>query len=171
MDIITIEFEKINVAALEVLESHGKLVSPSAKIISTIQDKGVQKQFYCDNEIPTSKFVTIQNKEELFSLLENGTIEFPFVQKTRKDGYDGYGVKICKSEDTEFFDAPSIIEELVDIKKEVAIIICRSKSGEIAIYEPVEMIFNSEANLLDYQISPALLIFYLFEDVLNECFT
>ncbi|MBS1736937.1 MAG: ATP-grasp domain-containing protein, partial [Bacteroidetes bacterium] len=43
------------------------------------------------------------------------------------------------------------------IKKEIAIIIGVNEQGATAMYSPVEMIFNSSLNMLDYQISPARL--------------
>ena len=157
MDIITIEIEKVNVQALIDLEKIGKSVFPSSDIILTIQDKGIQKQFFEANNLPTSDFKLVTGKEELLRLIKSGDIQQPFVQKVRKNGYDGRGVKIIKSSDgpDEMIDAPSVIEKLVNVDKEIAVIICRNAKGDIAIYDPVEMVFDPKANLLVYQLSPS----------------
>jgi 5-(carboxyamino)imidazole ribonucleotide synthase len=47
------------------------------------------------------------------------------------------------------------LEKLVDIKKEIALIVAVNEAGETALYPPVEMIFNKDFNLLQYQLSPA----------------
>lgn len=157
VDILTIEFEKINVAALFDLEKEGRKVYPSPEIISMIQDKGIQKQFYKEKHIPTSNFILFKSKHEILQSLKKGQLNFPFVQKARRDGYDGQGVLVCHDDKYVdlLFDTPSVIEELVSIEKEIAVIVCRNKRGHVSIYDPVEMVFNHEANLLDYQISPA----------------
>jgi len=46
---------------------------------------------------------------------------------------------------------------MVEIKKEISVIIGINEKGNTAIYPPVEMIFNNDLNLLEYQLSPAKL--------------
>ena len=53
------------------------------------------------------------------------------------------------------FDAPAVLEKLIDIKKEISLIVAINDAGETALYPPVEMIFNKALNLLHYQLSPA----------------
>ena len=89
-DVVTIEIEKVSIKGLEKLESAGVKVIPPSKLIKTIQDKGLQKQFLIDEKIPTAPFEYCNSK-----LPEN--IKLPIVQKVRKGGYDGYGVKILKN--------------------------------------------------------------------------
>ncbi|MBY0542789.1 MAG: 5-(carboxyamino)imidazole ribonucleotide synthase [Sphingobacteriaceae bacterium] len=152
-DIITIEIEKVNIEALEQLEKEGKLVFPQARVIRLIQDKGVQKQFFKENDIPTAPFQLVNSKEDL--LATNFT--YPYILKQRKDGYDGKGVmKISNIGAIDnAFDAPSLIEELVDFEKEIAVIVARNSNGDIKTFPMVEMEFNSEANLVEFLISPS----------------
>ena len=152
-DIITIEIEKVNIEALEQLEKEGKLVFPQARVIRLIQDKGIQKQFFKENDIPTAPFQLVSNKRELV----NPNFPFPYMLKQRKDGYDGKGVmKINNIADIDnAFDSPSLIEELVDFEKEVAIIVARNSNGEMKTFPMVEMEFNAEANLVEFLISPS----------------
>ncbi len=152
-DIITIEIEKVNIEALEQLEKEGKLVFPQARVIRLIQDKGVQKQFFKENDIPTAPFQLVSNKKELI----NPNFPFPYMLKQRKDGYDGKGVmKMESAADVDAaFDSPSLIEELVDFEKEVAIIVARNSDGDMKSFPMVEMEFNAEANLVEFLISPS----------------
>jgi 5-(carboxyamino)imidazole ribonucleotide synthase len=159
VDILSIEIEKVNVKALYDLHEQGKTINPSPGIISLIQDKSLQKSFLIDNNLPTSEFVKVSDKVELMDRFNSGNIKFPFVQKLCKDGYDGRGVLICRkfADMNEAFDAPCIIENLVDIDHELAVIVCRNKFRQTAIYDVVEMVFDPNANLLDFQIAPATL--------------
>lgn len=156
-DIISIEIEAVNVDALRDLEKMGKDVFPQPEVIALIQDKGQQKQFFQDCNSPSPDFSITESLEDLKEKIENGDIQFPFVQKLRRDGYDGRGVQVIKDESdlSEAFDAPCVIEDLVEIKSEISVIVARQSDEEFAIYDPVEMLVDAEANLLDRQIAPA----------------
>lgn len=157
LDMITIEIEKVNVDALEKLENEGVLVYPQSRIIRLIQDKGLQKQFFKQNDIPTAPFQLISTKENLYE----ASIPLPYIQKLRKDGYDGKGVKKINStsEIEQAFEEPSLVEALVDFEKEIAVIVARNDKGEIATFPLVEMEFNPEANLVEFLIAPSTLPF------------
>lgn len=157
MDIITVEIESVNIEALKVLEMHGKKVFPQPYVLETIVDKGKQKDFYIDHQIPTASFIKVSSKQELIDNIHCGEVKYPFVQKLRTGGYDGRGVNVINSESDVhlLFDAPSVIEHKVDVAKEVAIIIARSSVGEVKYFPVVEMIFSPTANLVEYLESPA----------------
>lgn len=152
-DILTIEIEHVNVEALKKLEDEGIKVFPQPSIIKTIQDKGLQKVFYKENNIPTSDFYLIEGKEEILAFEE----EFPFMQKMRKGGYDGQGVTPIRSkEDLEkAFEVPSVLEKMVDFEKELSVIVSRNENGEVKSFPCVECEFNPEANLVEFLFSPA----------------
>ncbi|SFB79802.1 5-(carboxyamino)imidazole ribonucleotide synthase [Parapedobacter composti] len=153
LDMITIEIEKVNVDALEKLEEEGVVVYPQSRIIRLIQDKGLQKQFFKQNDIPTAPFQLISSKENL----RQATISLPYIQKLRKDGYDGRGVKkiISETDIDDAFEAPSLIEQWIDFDKELAVIVSRNDDGDVATFPCVEMEFNPEANLVEFLISPS----------------
>jgi 5-(carboxyamino)imidazole ribonucleotide synthase len=155
LDLITIEIEKVNVDALAQLEAEGTVVYPQSRVIRLIQDKGLQKQFFRENDIPTSPFKLISKKDDLIT----SEFPFPYFQKLRKDGYDGRGVlKINSAADLEkAFTQPSIIEELIDFEKELAVIVARNEDGEVKTFPCVEMEFNPEVNLVEFLISPSTL--------------
>ena len=154
VDVLTIEIEHVNTEALKALESLGKTVHPNPHSLALIKDKGLQKAFYFDNKIPTSKVFYFENKEKL-----KEKVFYPSVWKSRKGGYDGKGVAILNNpKDVEILpDEPCILEEMIDIEKEIAVLVCRNADGQIKAYPSVEMIFDPKANLLDYQICPALI--------------
>jgi 5-(carboxyamino)imidazole ribonucleotide synthase len=153
LDAITIEIESVNVEALEKLEGEGVKVYPKPSALKIIKNKILQKQFYKTNEIPTSEFIITQNSSDI-----NQHIDFlPAAHKIGEGGYDGKGVQLLKTKDdiTKAFDAPAILEKLVTIKKEIAVIVGVANNGENALYPSIDMVFDQRLNLLDYQISPA----------------
>jgi 5-(carboxyamino)imidazole ribonucleotide synthase len=152
-DVITIEIEKVNTQALKELQKQGKKVFPQPEVIEMIQDKGTQKEFYQHHHIPTAPFEICKNLAEV----KSKNWAFPFVQKLRKDGYDGKGVHIIRSQaDLEKgFDAPCLIERMVDFEKEISVIVARNSDGECKTFPAVEMEFHPEANLVEFQINPA----------------
>jgi 5-(carboxyamino)imidazole ribonucleotide synthase len=153
VDVLTIEIEHVNIEALEELERLGKKVFPTPHALRIIQDKGLQKQFYKTNNIPTAPFHLIDNAEDAQLFIEKG----PFMQKLRKGGYDGKGVTPLRTaaEFKSAFNAPSVLEEFVPFVKELAVIVARNESGELATFPLVEMEFNPEANLVEFIFSPA----------------
>lgn len=153
LDALTIEIEAVNEDALEKLETEGVRIYPKPAALRIIKSKILQKQFYKDNQIPSSEFIITQNKEEL----NNHTAFLPAAHKLAMGGYDGRGVELLKTKDdlAKGFDAPAVLEKLVTIKKEIAVIIAVADNGENALYPSVDMVFDNRLNLLDYQISPA----------------
>lgn len=152
-DLITIEIENVNIAALKALEKEGKKVYPQPHIIELIQDKGSQKMFYQRNNIPSPDFFLVENKSQISKYADY----FPFFQKLRTGGYDGKGVvKLVNPHHLDkAFEAPSVLERFVDFDKELAVIVARSESGEIKCFPVVECEFNPEANLVEFLFSPA----------------
>lgn len=149
-DILTIEIEHINVDALETLENKGVKVIPNSKIIKIIQQKILQKEFYAQHNIPSPDFQIIQTKSEV-------RFPLPFVQKLNVGGYDGKGVQVIRNqEDLEkIWDAPSVLEQLIDIDKELSVIIAKNDMGEIKQFPVTEMVADPKLNLLDFNICPA----------------
>ena len=157
VDVLTIEIENVNVEALKFLESNSLEVLPQSKVIEIIQDKSKQKEFYNNNQIPTSSYKIFAGKNELKESVSKGEISLPFIWKASRMGYDGYGVsKISNNKDLEKIDdCHCIVEELISIKKELSVMVASRKSGELINYPVVEMEFNSDSNQVEYILSPA----------------
>ncbi len=153
LDALTIEIEAVNIEALEKLEAEGLKIYPKPSAIRTIKSKITQKQFYQTHQIPSPDFRITQTKDDLSQHNEF----LPAVHKLAQGGYDGKGVQLLRSEKDfdKGFNEPSVLEKMVNIKKEIAIIVAMNDKGETALYPPVEMVFDPVLNLLDYQLSPA----------------
>ncbi|MGI9526757.1 MAG: 5-(carboxyamino)imidazole ribonucleotide synthase [Weeksellaceae bacterium] len=151
VDIIGIEIEHVNLEALKHLKAEGKTVIPDPEVLEIIQDKGLQKEFYLNHNIPTAP---LKKKSD-----------YPVVQKMRKGGYDGKGVQILNLENaSNHWDDPSIYEEVADLDLELAVIVARNESGQTVAYPVVEQVFNPVYNLLDYLLTPAR----ISEDIAEE---
>ena len=153
LDAITIEIESVNEDALEKLAQEGVAIYPKPATLKIIKNKILQKQFYKDNEIPTSDFVVTQNINEL----KEHHAFLPAVHKLATGGYDGKGVQLLKKTEDIIngFDTHAVLEKMIFLKKELAIIIAVNDKGENAIYPPVDMVFDPLLNLLSHQVAPA----------------
>ena len=152
-DIITIEIENVNTQALKELRRQGKLVFPEPEIIELIQDKRLQKNFYRENGIPTADYVLTENAGDVHSHASF----LPAVNKLGREGYDGRGVQIMRTQSdlNKAFDAPGLLEKLVDYEKEISVIVARNSEGEIRSFPLVEMVFHPVHNLVEYLFAPA----------------
>lgn len=152
-DIITIEIENVNTRALKDLAASGKKVFPQANVIELIQDKRLQKNFYRDNGIPTAEYYLTDNADAVRQHRDF----LPFVNKLGREGYDGRGVQVIREEKDldKAWDAPSLVEKLIDFDKEIAVIAARNVRGEVNTFPVVEMVFHPVQNLVEYLFSPA----------------
>ena len=153
LDALTIEIESVNDDALAALEAEGVKIYPRTPALRIIKNKIEQKQFYAAHSIPSANFVITQSLQDL----EQHTDFFPGVHKLASGGYDGRGVQIIASAQDagKGFDAPAVLEKKVNIHKEIAQIVAVNEAGQTTLYPPVDMVFDPELNLLDYQVSPA----------------
>lgn len=153
VDLLTFEIETVNVDALEALEKEGKKVFPSSQTLRKIQDKGVQKDFYSAQNIPTAGY----KKYAFAKAISQDKPTYPFIWKSCQGGYDGKGVAVVRSEKDlqDLPQVPCIAEAMIPFKNEVAVIVARNVSGEVATYPVVEMEFHPEANQVEYVICPA----------------
>ncbi len=149
-DVVSIEIEHVNVDALFELQECGIKIIPSPEIIRTIQQKILQKEFYKKHEIPSPEFQVIQHKSE-------ANFPLPFVQKMNTGGYDGKGVQVIMNEADvqKLWDVPSVLETLVDIEKELSIIVTKNENGETRTFPVTEMVADPKLNLLDFNICPS----------------
>lgn len=159
-DIITLENEFISPDILRYVEQF-KPVFPSASTLELIQDKFVQKTTFSDAGLPVAAFRKIDSKDDLVHFGED--FGFPFVAKSRKMGYDGYGnYTLTKIDDIDIAwdkfqsnrERSSIYaEEFVRFDKELAIMIARNQSGQVASYPAVETIQRN--HICNEVIAPA----------------
>lgn len=151
--LLTIEIENVNTDALKKLESEGVKVYPQPDIIALIQDKRLQKKFYKKNKIPTADFILVENAEDVKEHQE----WLPFVNKLGREGYDGRGVQLMRhpKDLQKAFDAPGLIEKLIDFDKELSVLVARNTQGQVKSYPVVELAFHPHQNLVEYLFAPA----------------
>jgi 5-(carboxyamino)imidazole ribonucleotide synthase len=157
VDVLTFEIELVNLEALEKLEKEGLKVYPSPKTLKLIQNKGIQKKFYTEHNIPTAGFKHFENLKSLTLDILDSKLQMPFVWKCTEFGYDGNGVKVIReiSDLDRLPNVECIAEDIIPFKNELAVIVCRNPSGDIKTYPVVEMEFHPEANQVEYVICPA----------------
>ncbi|HLA53649.1 MAG TPA: hypothetical protein VK618_10105, partial [Flavitalea sp.] len=117
LDALTIEIESVNLEALEKLEAEGVRVYPTPSALRIIKNKIRQKEYYQSVGVPTAAFVVTNNLVEL----NNHESFLPAVHKIGEGGYDGRGVQMITdpAELSKGFDAPSVLEKLIPVRKEI----------------------------------------------------
>tara|TARA_B100001057_G_scaffold490353_1_gene578447 strand:- start:560 stop:1606 length:1047 start_codon:yes stop_codon:yes gene_type:complete len=138
VDIITYEFENIPFETLNEL-SKLKTVLPKPSVNRLIQHRLAEKDFINKLNIRTTRYVHIQNKEDLLPLGDF----LPGILKTTTLGYDGKGQYPIKTIDgienlNIDFGNEYILEKLVKLKKEISVIITRFSNNKYEVYEPIE---------------------------------
>lgn len=154
-DLISCEIEHVSIDGVKHLEAAGKKVIPDSRVLALIQDKGIQKRFYAEHDIPSAPFYLIDGSADL----DLSKIPLPFVQKTRSGGYDGKGVQVITDHAalSGLWETPSVIEALCPIAKEIAALVVIAQDGAKALYPLVEMVFDPRLNLVDVVKMPAVL--------------
>jgi len=157
-DVITYEIEHLHVDALSALESEGMTVRPSPAVLKTIQDKWVQKRVLCDAGVSVPRFAVVDTSADAPAAAEQiRAFGLPCVQKARTGGYDGRGVLVIESQQqlSRLIAGESMVEELIPVRSEVAVIIARATDGALATYPLVGMRFRPGANVLEWLEAPA----------------
>ena len=152
LDCITIEIEGVSVPGLEALERKGVRVVPKPAHIALIQDKGLQKQFFQKHNIATAPFALQMANGD------RSALGYPVVQKLRRGGYDGKGVAVLKDASSQHFqgkDAHCVLEQKIDIEKELSVVVCRRSQYDTKCYEPTECVFDPRGNVVQLIVSPA----------------
>lgn len=170
VDVLTIEIEHVHTGALHQLVEEGVIVHPAPAVLDIIKDKGKQKLFYQKHQLPSSSFSLHDDENAIQKAVEEGKITLPFVQKSRTGGYDGRGVVLIKTNAdlaNKLLPGPALVEELVDIDKELAVIVARNAEGECKSFPVVEMAFDPVANLVDYLLAPAQITKQLEEQAIH----
>jgi 5-(carboxyamino)imidazole ribonucleotide synthase len=162
-DVVSYEIEHVNTEALLELEAEGKLVLPRPGVLQTIQDKGLQKLFYTNNSVETLPYKLCTN-ESLAETVDQWPDE-TFVLKHRTGGYDGKGVQVLSKSEFEKLmvensnslqcDTGFVIEKFLADVTEVSVIVAIGQTGDYLAYEPCEMVFDPQSNLMDYLMAPS----------------
>jgi 5-(carboxyamino)imidazole ribonucleotide synthase len=146
-DYLTFEIELSNATILDEISRMGVEVNPSAKTLTLIKDKLLQKQFLQKAKIPTAECRAIEMLADLeLAAKEYG---FPFLLKARFDAYDGRGNALIRSKADIRRGLEKLkgrllyVEKYVPFIKELAVMVARSTTGEVKVYPVVETIHKN----------------------------
>jgi 5-(carboxyamino)imidazole ribonucleotide synthase len=158
---LTFEFENIPEKTLNFIEDYSKKnnlrVCPSVSALKIAQDRFKEKNFFKSIGLKVTDFYEVGETTDLNQLCSE--IEFPFIMKTNRFGYDGKGQKKIHTKKeleeylTDFRIKDHIIEKIIPFDKEISVIGARFDSGKMLIYPASENIHRN--HILDYTIHPA----------------
>ncbi|GKX31998.1 N5-carboxyaminoimidazole ribonucleotide synthase [Vallitalea longa] len=159
VDVMTYEFEHINVDILKELENEGYTIYPTAKSLEIIQNKYNQKVTLLNNNIAVPEFQSVKSIEDIQKA--GHQFSYPMMLKTCTGGYDGKGNYVIENEESikESYKQlgngtlPLMVEKFVDLKKEISVLACRGIDGEISVYPVGENIHKD--SILDETRVPA----------------
>jgi 5-(carboxyamino)imidazole ribonucleotide synthase len=157
VDVLTFEIERVHVGALKRLRDDGVRVRPAPELLERLQDKALQKALFFRLGIPSAPFGLHDDAGAIRAAVSQGGLALPFVQKLRRGGFDGRGVAVIRDDAAldRLLDGPSITEELVDVAREIAVIVARGARGELRTFPVVEMVFDPDANLVRHLVCPS----------------
>lgn len=150
--VLTYEFEHINADVLCELESEGYKIYPSGRTLKKIQDKLIQKQILKESGLPVPSFKKVESKEDILNIIESYGL--PVLLKTCHGGYDGKGNMLIKNiKDVDkayeaFKDRKLMVEEFIDFKCELSIIVGRGLDGSITTFPVVENVHRDNILIL-----------------------
>jgi 5-(carboxyamino)imidazole ribonucleotide synthase len=146
-DVITFENEFIDCEGLQALAEQGVIFRPKLEVLALVLDKRHQRELFDRLGLPNPRYAVVDGPEseaELYQRAEG--VGLPLVMKTRRLGYDGYGTVVVQTSGElvaawdGFRRAPVLLEEFVPFAKELAIMVARSASGQVALYPTVETV-------------------------------
>ncbi|TVR03011.1 MAG: 5-(carboxyamino)imidazole ribonucleotide synthase [Spirochaetaceae bacterium] len=152
--VTTWEIEHINVDAVAGRVERGAVVRPDPNVLRIVQDKAAQRRRFSEAGLPGPRWCEFSPEGDAH-LQEALLIAFglPAVQKLRRGGYDGRGVTTLRAADTPRLPGPSILEELVEIEYELAVLVARALDGSTVCYDPVQMRFDPVRNICTHVIA------------------
>ena len=158
-DVVTVEIEHIDVAALRDLEKAGVDVQPCSNTLAIIQDKFAQKEHFKKAGVPLGAFQSVESEEQLAAVAQE--FGFPLMLKSRRMAYDGKGNAVAKTAaDVKEavaklggFEKGLYCEKWVPFERELAVMVVRARDGETRAYPVTET--EHVDNICDVTITPA----------------
>ena len=133
-DVITTEFENIPAQTLKTLSTYCP-VHPSAEAVQVAQDRIVEKNFVRSCGLSPVPFIPVRSLSDLQKAHE--LIQFPAILKTARLGYDGKGqmtvqsIAEAESAFTQLKAVECVLEQRVDLEREISVILGRNQHGEV----------------------------------------
>ena len=141
-DVITFDHEHVPGELIRALEADGVTVWPSSAALRFAQDKAAMRERLAEMGAPMPRWRRVQSIADVLAVADETS--WPVVLKATTGGYDGRGVWMVGSRDEAeavMADVPAlIVEERVDLKRELAVMVARSPFGQVATYPVVETV-------------------------------
>jgi len=145
-DVVTLDHELVDDDALEAIEAAGGIVRPGARALRFAKDKLHQRTEFARAGLPVPSFLEVLTVDDIVAFA--GTHGWPVVAKAQRGGYDGRGVWILNDwtaaadlvRDAAARGTPLLVEALVPIQRELAVLVARRPGGECAVYPIVETV-------------------------------
>lgn len=155
-DVITTEFENIPAHVLETLAMSCP-VHPSASAVEKAQDRNVEKIFIRSCGLLPVPYGAITTYSEIATAVDK--IDFPAIMKTARFGYDGKGqcrvnsLAEVQQAYNNFERQACVLEQMIDLKCEISVILARNASGDSHCFPVAENIHIE--GILHQSIVPA----------------
>jgi 5-(carboxyamino)imidazole ribonucleotide synthase len=153
---VTTEFENIPADSLDYLQQFCT-VRPGPDAVRIAQDRIREKTFIRDHGLSTARFEPVYEAADLDEAF--GELQPPMLLKTASLGYDGKGqIRVDTLEDArsafeQLGCRPCVLEEMVDLAREISVVLARGSNGRLAVYPVAE---NLHVNgILDTTMVPA----------------
>ncbi len=156
-DVITYEFENIDIGSVLLLESLSHRVTPASSVLRVTQDRLLEKQFAREAGLATTEFAPVSDAEDLTRAAHR--IGFPAILKTVRGGYDGKGqwradsLEQAQAALASAAGAELIFERLVPLACELSVIATRNAPGDIVAYPVAEN--THDRGILTMTVAPA----------------
>ena len=162
---ISTEFENIPADSLDYL-AKSRPVHPSASALRIAQNRVSEKDFFTSIGLNTAAYIAIETEDDIARAKD---FNFPAILKTTTLGYDGKGQVVCESYSdlvaafAQIGGRPGVLENKIDLAKEVSVVLCRSEAGDIDCFPIAEN--EHRDGILDISVAPANLTQSLADEV------
>lgn len=171
VDVVTFDHENVDHTTLAALEAEGVVVRPGVATLRC-SDKAHQRRTFAAAGLPVPPFVVLDPSGDragstdaaLAFAREHGDATGRIVVKASRGGYDGRGVWMPTAEELPGFlagygGAPVVLEPLLPLELEVAVLVARRPSGQTVtwpVLETVQVDGMCDEVLLPAAIGPEL---------------
>ncbi len=144
VDVVTFDHEHVPQDVLAALVSAGATVRPGRAALAVAQDKVHMRERLGAIGVPVPDWAVLPDSAALGRFLAGH--DGVAVVKTPRGGYDGKGVRVVRTADgaDDWFAADTgsglLAEEFVPFRRELAQLVARRPSGEVAAWQLVETV-------------------------------
>jgi 5-(carboxyamino)imidazole ribonucleotide synthase len=144
-DVLTWDHEHVPGEHIAALAADGINVQPAAEPLRFAQDKAAMRARLGELGLPGPRWQLLEGEQRADQLAEFGAeVGWPVVLKAARGGYDGRGVWLVRSPAEAagpLAAQPSVlVEERVEIVRELAVDVARSPWGQAAVWPVVETV-------------------------------